>query len=236
MTDGDLRDEPPAAVQRTGGPGGDDVLADFATTYSPLVSDVLDQLGRRDCVMEPGLAQVAGDGLTPTVGWAYPVGIRRTSDWVEVDRLLEMIDSTPPGSLVVMAGDGDTGAALWGGLCSAGVMSRGAVGAVVDGAVRDVHQIAGLGFPVYASHRSPRDIRTRGEVVGHGDPVWCRGVQVRQGDLILADANGVVAVPAELVADVRALCLDRMTREEGASDALRDGIGARDVFDRYQVF
>ncbi|HEY8525412.1 MAG TPA: hypothetical protein VIL48_10640 [Acidimicrobiales bacterium] len=211
-------------------------LDDYRALYSSLVSDALDELGRSDCVMAPGLARVAGDGLTPTVGWAYPIEYRCTNEWVEVDRLLESIDSVPPHSVVVVAGDGDPGAALWGGLCSAGVLRRRGVGAVVDGAVRDVQQIAELGFPVYASHRSPRDIRSRGEVVAHGRPVRCRGVLVRPGDLVFADANGVVVVPSELEATVRAACLDRMRREAGATEALRGGTAARDVFDRYQVF
>jgi 4-hydroxy-4-methyl-2-oxoglutarate aldolase len=236
MTDGDAAPIPTVPPARGADSAPAAIVADFRTMYTPLISDALDGLGRRDCVMEPGLAPVTGDGSSPTVGWAFPVRFRPTDEWVDIDRVLEMIDSVPAGGVVVMGGDEPTTAALWGGLCSTGVINRGAAGVVVDGAIRDYDQISRLGFPVYATHRSPRDIRSRAEILSIGEPVRCRGVHVRAGDLVVADANGVVVVPAELIPDVRVPCLDRMAQERRASEALRAGLGARDAYERFQVF
>src|SRR5207237_4345076 len=115
---------------------------------------------------------------------------------------LKMVDATPPSSVVVVATDEDVHGALWGGLMSAGVQQRGAVGAVVDGGVRDLHQVLALDFSVFACYRSPLDIRGRAEMVSYGEPVVCRGVPVAPGDLVFADANGTVAVPAAAAVDV----------------------------------
>jgi regulator of RNase E activity RraA len=213
-----------------------DVIRRFERMYSSLVSDCAEALGLGPRALAAGLQPYHADELRVVVGPAHTAQIHKTSKRVEIDMLLSMVDATPPASVCVVATDEDVQGALWGGLMSAGVQQRGAVGAVVDGGVRDLHQISPLDFAVFATYRSPLDIRGRGEMVGFGDPVVCRGVEIAPGDLVFADANGAVAVPAEAALDVLRLCEERVTKEVATEQELRDGEPAVEVYKRHEAF
>lgn len=214
----------------------DDVLARFQPLYSSLVSDCAEAVGIPRPALAPGLMPFHRDDLQVVVGWAHPCQVVKTSERVEIDMLLKYVDATPPDSVCVVAADQDVNGALWGGLMSTGVQQRGSVGAVVDGGVRDLHTIIPLGYPVFAAYRSPLDIRGRGEMTGFGEPVVCRGVPIAPGDLVFADANGVVAIPADAAADVLALCEERVAKERLTEDELRSGAGAAEVYARHEAF
>src|SRR4051794_14405705 len=119
------------------GPLTPDVLRRFERLYSSLVSDCAEAVGVGPRAMAPGLQPFHSDPLRVVVGRAHPCLVHKTSERVEIDMLLAMVDATPPESVVVVAVDEDVQGALWGGLMSAGVQQRGARGAVVDGGVRD---------------------------------------------------------------------------------------------------
>jgi 4-hydroxy-4-methyl-2-oxoglutarate aldolase len=212
-------------------------LADrYRRLYTSLVSDCIEELGFGARCLSAGLAPYHPDQLRVAVGRAHTGYIRRTAERVEIDRLLEMVQATPPASVVVVATDPDFEGAAWGGLMSAAAGSRGAVGAVVAGGVRDLHQIHPLGFAVWARYRSPADIRGRGELVCYGEPVDIHGVRVSPGELVVADANGVVVVPAGAEVTVLERCEDRLGRERATEDELRAGSDPRETYDRYGAF
>jgi 4-hydroxy-4-methyl-2-oxoglutarate aldolase len=212
------------------------VIARYEKLYSSLVSDCIEELGLGVRVCEPGFAPYHADQLRVVVGPAHTAQLHRTSKRVEIDTLLAMVEATPPTSVVVVAADEDIQGATWGGLMSAGVQRRGAVGAVCDGGIRDLHQILPLDFAVWARYRSPADIRGRGEMVGYGDPVLLRGVLVQPGELVFADANGVVIVPAGAELDVLERCEARASAEVQTEAELRAGADASDVYRRHGAF
>lgn len=78
---------------------------------------------------------------------------------------------------------------------------RGCVGAVVDGAVRDLDGIDEVGLPVFARHVYPATDTKEGPGAINV-PIVCAGVEVRPGDIVRADVNGVVVIPAGIAADV----------------------------------
>lgn len=210
-----------------------ELIARYGALYSSIVSDSAEQLGLGPRAMAPGLDPYHLDPLRVVVGPAYPCMVHRTDERIEIDMLLDLVDATPERSVIVVATDEEVRGALWGGLMSAGVQRRGAVGAVIDGGVRDLHQIIPLDFPVFATCRSPLDIRGRAEMVGHGAPVVCRGVPVAPGDLVFADANGCVVVPADAAEDVLAICEERVRRERATESELRAGSSAAEVYKRH---
>lgn len=108
----------------------------------------------------------------------------------------EAAERAPAGAVVVVDGGGDLQHALWGDKMSGLALERGIIGLVVDGAVRDRDGIEGLGFPVFAAGSVPTPpARERpGELEV---PVTCGGLQVRPGDVVYGDADGVVVVPRE---------------------------------------
>lgn len=204
--------------------------------YSAIVSDSIEALGFGPRALDPRLIPFHADESRVVVGPAYPCLCRKTSERIEIDMLLEMVDATPEHSVVVVATDQEVDAALWGGLMSAGVKARGAVGAVVDAGVRDLHQILPLGFAVFARYRCPLDVRGRAEMISYGEPVDYHGVRVQPGELLFADASGIVVVPAGAELDVLELCEQRVAREVATQDELTSGTKATDVFAKYEAF
>lgn len=101
----------------------------------------------------------------------------------------------PPGSVLVLAGEGERSRAIWGEVSTAIAIGRALGGVVVDGVVRDLPALLDNHFPVFGLGTTPRgpDRERDGNL---NVPVTCGGVEVGPGDLLLADADGVVAVPA----------------------------------------
>lgn len=213
-----------------------DIIARYQQLYSALVSDCAEAAGLGVCSPAPGLQPFHTDPLRVAVGPAFPCFVRRTTERVEIDKLLAMVEATPTDVMAVVAVDQDVQGALWGGLMSASTAERGGVGAVVDGGVRDLHTIVPLGFPVWALYRSPLDIRGRGEVVEFGEPVVFRGTPVAPGDLVFADANGVVVVPQRGILEVLERCEERVGKEILTEQELRAGATPTEVYARHQAF
>ena len=109
----------------------------------------------------------------------------------------EAAKRAPAGTVIVVAGGGEVGCALWGDKMSKLALERGVAGLIVDGAVRDVDGIEALGFPVFAAAIVPTPPARERD--GELDvPITCGGLAVNPGDYVYGDADGVVVVPAEL--------------------------------------
>lgn len=108
--------------------------------------------------------------------------------------LTDALSVVEPGQIIVIDRCGDMRHACWGAVTTHAALSRGAVGAIVDGFITDISAILALEFPVWHRGRSPITTRNRrigGEV---GGIVSCGKVQVAPGDIVLADENGVAVL------------------------------------------
>jgi regulator of RNase E activity RraA len=214
----------------------DTVPSALQNATSALVADALDALGFRE--------QTADSRVKPLfkgasiVGRVYPVSVIEDLDDPDEPYAGEMeaLASMSPGDVGVYAVAQGSRAAAWGELFSCGAIGRGAVGAVVDGCVRDAKQIEELGFPVFASDTSPLDTRARARVDTHGSPIVFAGVPVSRGDLIVADVDGVIFVPSAAVDDVADLVAKKKPLEQGAREDLIAGMHIHDVWTKYGVF
>jgi len=106
------------------------------------------------------------------------------------------IDLSKPGDVVVIDSHGSADTAFWGENMTLSAINRGVVGAVIDGACRDVEEIRKIRFPVICKGCVPNV----GSISGYGDVnvvVQCAGVAVSPGDILIADGNGVVVVPKD---------------------------------------
>lgn len=206
-----------------------------AILYTAVLSDALDEIGIRDRVMREHLRPVAPDSVF--AGWARTVLCMDVHYIPEEPYALEIeaVDSILPGEVIVVGTGASVRNAPWGELLSTAAMARGARGAVIDGLIRDVKKILQLGFPVFASGMKPVDSRGRGLVVDYNVPVECGGVIVAPGDLIVADFDGVVAVPSHVVHEVVRLATDKVSRENSSRAELMNGKYLRDVFDKFGV-
>jgi regulator of RNase E activity RraA len=124
---------------------------------------------------------------------------------------------------------------LWGELLSTACRNTGCVGAIVDGAARDVGKMRALGFPVFARGTSPYDSLHRQRVIDLDVPVEIAGVRFAPGDLVFADEDGVVVVPQTVEDEAIARAWKKVHSENEVRDAIRAGMKATDVFAKFGI-
>jgi regulator of RNase E activity RraA len=203
-----------------------------------VVSDVMDSMGLSDRAMKPFVRPldeslvVCGRART---GLYMPVySVREGENPYEVE--MALVDDLKPGEVAVLACNGPTDRiAPWGELLSTACVGRGAAGCVTDGLVRDVKQIREMRFPVFHGGIGPLDTKGRAKMVERDVAVVCGGVLVRPSDLILGDADGVVAIPRERADEVVAKANEKVLGENKTRDALLRGEKLSDVFRRFGV-
>lgn len=211
-------------------------LATFADFFTPLVSDVMDRLGIPSHVLPHEVQCIPFDPSLKVAGFAFPCRVIPTKEYVEIDTLLEMVDSIPKDAFVAVAADDDIDAALWGGLMSARAKARGAVAAVVNGGIRDFEQINMLDFPVFGSYRCIKDIRRRGYMAEYNTTIQMGGITIKPKDVIFGDANGVVVIPQEHFNAVYAELLKSIEGERKTASGLSEGRKASELFSEFETF
>jgi 4-hydroxy-4-methyl-2-oxoglutarate aldolase len=184
---------------------------------SAVVSDCLE----RSCAMDGRIRLLSGERL---VGPAFTV---RTvaGDSATTHRALR---EAPPGHVLVLSAEGGMERAVWGGVLTEAARRGGLIGAVVDGVVRDLAQIRSLEFPLCARGTSPAGPHKGGQGT-FGRVVQCGGVVVSPGDLVLADLDGVVVVPAARIDGVARAAMERLRLEEAWIERIRSGERSADI-------
>ena len=203
--------------------------------YSSVLADILDEAGFRNQVVRPEVrplypgAKVAGRAATM-------VAVEVSELPAEPYRLLmELLDGLRPGEVVVGAVQAQVRAALWGELLSTHTRAKGGRGVVLDGLSRDSWGIEEMKFPVFATGLSPADSRGRLEVIAIRGTIPVGGVSVANGDLVVADSDGCVVVPAAIEEDIIAEAMQKVSGEDKMRDVLRKGASIREVFKEYGI-
>ena len=162
--------------------------------YVAVISDILDSLGLRNQVLQPGVVPAQPDPSQVLVGRAATVLVGPQYEVVEqpYTNQIAAIDALQPGDVVVSGVGGMTNVAVWGELFSNAAKARGARGFLTDGCHRDTRMVLDLGFPVFSRGARPVDISGRGTVISIGRPVEVAGVIVRPGDIVFAEIDGIV--------------------------------------------
>jgi 4-hydroxy-4-methyl-2-oxoglutarate aldolase len=200
------------------------------------LSDSLDAVGERRRVLAERLpcvipgSRILGPARTVRFEPSYvidPAG--------PYDDAIDFIDSIEPGEVVVVATGTSSASAFWGELFSAAAIGRGAVGMVTDGNLRDSDKIVPLGFPAFARSRRPIDYKGRMRVAEVQQTVEIGGVVIAPGDLVGADDDGVVVIPAAVADRVLEVALARMSSESTVLRDLVAGATLREVWERYRI-
>jgi regulator of RNase E activity RraA len=198
----------------------DPLIEGFSKVAIASVSDAVDQVtGQRGFLAHDVRPRTSG-GKVPErfAGRARTAILRQTTPDKATPELsakdsVEMIDNSRPGEVGVIVMEGTLDVAGMGGLMATAAVARGMAGMVIDGAVRDVVEVRGLGLPVFARSVVPSSSVGRWASVGLQQPVECAGVTIRPGDIIVAGEDGVVRVPAGRAKEVLAKAQEIDERE-----------------------
>jgi 4-hydroxy-4-methyl-2-oxoglutarate aldolase len=222
-------------VTRTGLPA----LSDAVTAAQ--LADSLDAIGVRNQVLDGAIRplvpghRIAGSARTIRFG---PVTKPPETAYAEpnpYDDFIAFMDGVEPGDVIVVATGGDGRTAYWGELFSAAAIGHGAAGVICDSYTRDRAKVTALGFPVFSTGTRPIDFRARMRVTGIQVPVTLGGVRVGPGDLVLAEDDGIVAVPADLIGRATELANARAATESTVLQELLAGHTIGDVWRRHGV-
>jgi regulator of RNase E activity RraA len=112
---------------------------------------------------------------------------------------------------------------------------RGANGTIVDAVVRDVKRIIAMGFPTFARGIMPLDSWGRGFVADVDVTIECGGVEVKPGDLVFGDYDGIVVIPKAVEDEVLQRAFQKATSENQTRDELLQGRLLGEVYAKYGV-
>lgn len=211
--------------------------------FTAVIGDVMDQLGMHDQFLPPAIRALRPDMLV--VGRAMPV-LEADTHTVVSERpanpvmgkpfglMFEALDDLRPDEVYLCTGASPR-YALWGELMTARASKLGAAGAVLDGFVRDTRALLGGTFPVFSFGSYGQDQGPRGKVVDFRTRIRIGATWVSPGDVVVGDVDGVCVVPRAAEADVFRLALEKVEGENLVRQAIEDGMGTVEAFERFGI-
>jgi 4-hydroxy-4-methyl-2-oxoglutarate aldolase len=205
----------------------------LAACYTGAVHDVLRMMGYENIVLPPAIKAIApGTRLAGPV-WTVSGHIDRTKTRHETLLGWCTLLAKAPAGHVVVCQPHNHEVALMGELSAQTLHARGVLGYVVDGGSRDTDHVLAQGFPVFCSFLTPSDIVQRWIPDRYGEPVTIGTVTIATGDYLLADRDGVVIIPRNVVEDVVAKTEEVVATE---SDMRRALVGGMDPVLAYETY
>ena len=172
--------------------------------------------------LKPGLPRVVGraftlrfvparEDLATPASWSSPISTRSA------------IEAMPAGCIAVVDAMGVTDAGIFGDILCQRMQQRGVAALVTDGVVRDVDGVLGTALPVWCQGTAAPASVTGLTFVNWQETIGCGGVAVLPNDVIVADADGAVLIPAALLDDVVAAAEEQERLEAWIMDEVRAG-------------
>ncbi len=209
--------------------------------YTAVVGDIMDKLGLLHQFLSPHIKPLKEGAFM--VGRAMPVLEADTFSESSQHNfvlnkpfglMLEALDDLRKNEVYICTGASPS-YALWGELMSARAIKLGAAGAVVDGYSRDTHGILKLDFPVFSYGRYAQDQAPRGKVIDFRVPIIMNGVHIKPGDIVVGDIDGVCIVPRENENEIFKLAIEKARGEKMVLTKIKEGMGAKDAFEKYGI-
>jgi regulator of RNase E activity RraA len=211
--------------------------------YDPLkaagtavIADVFDSLDLVPPVLDNRVSPVGA--AVPFAGPAYTI-TGKPMQFKGGDRdKLAAIDQMPVGVVALWASNDAEGVCCFGDLLASAMNARGCVAAVVDGGVRDTAFLSTLDIPVVARYRTPAQGVGRWKVTGAQVAVRVRGalvewLEINPDDMIVGDADGVIAIPRRLLGEVTAKVAEWAASDTSARSEILNGLPLLEALAKY---
>jgi regulator of RNase E activity RraA len=153
----------------------------------------------------------AREDLATPASWSSPKSTRAA------------IEEMPAGCIAVVDANGVTDAGFWGDILCARMAARGVAALVSDGAVRDLAGVLSTGLPVWANGTAAPPSVAGLTFVDWQQPVGCGGVAIFPNDVIVADGDGAVVIPAAMLDEVVSLAVEQERLEGWIMDEIKGG-------------
>lgn len=203
--------------------------------YTGVLCDMLDTIGYSHQFLPHEI-----QALRPTdvmVGRAYPTVICDVYGEQEnpLGLLAEAVDNIAEDEIYIVTG-GDRRCSYFGEIMTATIKRKGAVGAVIDGYMRDTRQVLEQNFPVFSMGRDAQGSVYRNQVIRYRCMVEIGGIKINPGDLIFGDIDGVVVIPREIEEQAVSITLAKVRGERDTRAAVEKGMSAVEAIATYGIF
>ena len=211
--------------------------------FTAVIGDVMDKIGLQKQFLPPYLnvldrsMLIAGRAVTVLEADVFAESIKGSANPLMTKPfglMFEALDSLTQDDVYICTG-ASPDFALWGGLMSTRARHLRAAGAVLDGYVRDSTEILEIGVPIASRGCYAQDQGPRGKVLDYNVPLRIGGVDVRPGDIVFADCDGIVIVPRDREADVIRRALEKVRTESAVRKALAGGMSTVEAFEKFGV-
>lgn len=217
-------------------PRSDQELFDLVsrTLFTAVLGDIMDQMGYTHQFLPPAVAPLRDD--MRMVGRALTVQLEpATERQRDYGLLFDALDDLKPGEVFV-AGGAIGEAAVWGELMTTRALRLQSAGAVLNGPTRDTRRVLEMDFPVFCRGSYGQDQAGRATVTGYRKPLKLGAATIEDGDLIVGDRDGVLAVPRIVELEVIERACRKATTENTLLKDLQRGMTAVEAFHKYGIF
>ena len=214
----------------------DPLAARLLNCYAAAVHDVLRGMGYPHCVLPSKIQPL--DPTRKLAGEVYTVSGHIDATRDPHDTLVQwtgLLSKAPSGKVLVCQPH-TYDIALMGELSAETLKFRGVRGYVVDGGCRDTDFILELGFPVFCSFNTPKDIVGRWVPDRFGEPITIGEVTISSGDYLLADRDGVVIIPARVAQEAVDKTEQVLQTENKVRTAILAGMDPQEAYLKFGKF
>ena len=217
--------------------------ADMPTTLDPATKARLEGISTATAttlLLKKGLRNVWMRGPLPftaaargkrLVGLAFTLrfvpareDLATPASWTSPRSTRAAIEDMPEGCIAVVGAMGVTDAGIFGDILCARMRKRAVAGLVTDGVIRDLAGVQATGLPVWCQGTAAPASVTSLTFVGWQEPVACGGVAIFPNDVIVADDDGAVVIPAALLDDVVGPALEQERHEAWVLEQVDAGV------------
>ena len=204
--------------------------------YSSIIHDVLRSRDLTNQVLPYDIRPLSDGWIV--AGRAFPVSGRQDSSLTADDSLLawtRFLAQAPEGSIVMLAANDDNYSHM-GELSAETLMGRKVRGFITDGGSRDLKMVRQIGFPVWCRYVTPSDIVGRWIIDEMGSQVVIGGTSITPDDWVIADDDGIVVIPGDVVDEVVEEAERLVSAEYSVREAIRGGMAPDEAYEKYRKF